>query len=426
MTGIHIFAAVCFALAIFHSFMTKYFEALSKKHRLSNFSGLLHLLGEIEIVFGFWAMIFIVGHFLLAGKQPTIEYLESRVFTEPLFVFVVMIIAGSKPIIYFVNNLVKILAKLLPISNSIAFYFLSLAFLPLMGSFITEPAAMTLAALILSERYFSLGLSTKLKYFTIAVLFVNVSIGGAITAYAAPPVLIVANKWNWDFAYMLQHFSWRAILAVLLNATLISVCYRKELIEVGEKIQKIEAKQLKKEDKIYPAVVITALLFLLGVVVFSHHTTVFMALFLFFLGFTEAFRSAFGEKLILREGLLVAFFLAGLVVLGGQQAWWIDPILTSISADSIFYVAVALTAFVDNAALTYLASLVPSLSDSFKYALVAGALSGGGLTIIANAPNPAGFSILKKYFSFGAINPIGLLGAALVPTLIAVMCFKWI
>ena len=425
MTGMQIFAASCFAVAVIHTFATKYFEALSKIHKAKYYSGILHLLGEIEIVFGFWAMIFIIGHLFVMGKQPTIDYLESRVFTEPMFVFVIMIIAGSRPILYFANKLVNFIARFLPIPNSIGLFFLSLFFLPLMGSFITEPAAMTLAALILSDRYFAHGLSDKLKYLTIAVLFVNVSIGGAMTAYAAPPVLMVASKWNWDFAYMLTHFSWRAALAVFINALLISFIYRKELMAIAlrENTGRIEHSDA---DKIHPGLVVTALLFLCGVVIFSHHITIFMGLFLFFLGFTEAFRTAFGKRLILREGLLVAFFLAGLVVLGGQQAWWIEPILSTLSADSIFYVAIGLTALIDNAALTYLASLVPNLSDSFKYAVVAGALTGGGLTIIANAPNPAGFAILKKYFSFGAINPIRLLGAALVPTLIAMICFKYL
>jgi Na+/H+ antiporter NhaD/arsenite permease-like protein len=425
MTGMQIFAASCFALAVIHTFATKYFEALSKIHKKEYYSGILHLLGEIEVVFGFWAMIFIIGHLFIMGKQPTIAYLESRVFTEPMFVFVIMIIAGSRPILYFAKKLVNFIAKCLPIPSSIGLFFLSLFFLPLMGSFITEPAAMTLSALILSERYFSHGLSDKLKYITIAVLFVNVSIGGAMTAYAAPPVLMVASKWNWDFAFMLAHFSWRAALAVFVNALLISFIYRKELIAVTLR-EKDAQGGLSDVDKIHPGVVATALLFLFGVVFFSHHITIFMGLFLFFLGFTEAFRKAFGQRLILREGLLVAFFLAGLVVLGGQQAWWIEPILTNLSSDHIFYVAIVLTAFIDNAALTYLASLVPDLSESFKYAVVAGALTGGGLTIIANAPNPAGFAILKKYFSFGAINPIRLLGAALVPTLIAMACFKFL
>ena len=85
--------------------------------------------------------------------------------------------------------------------------------------------------------------------------------------------------------------------------------------------------------------------------------------------------------------------------------------------------APALTAITDNAALTYLGSLVQGLSEEFKYALVAGAVTGGGLTVIANAPNPAGFSILRAHFDDGAIHPLGLFVAALPPTLVAAAAF---
>jgi Na+/H+ antiporter NhaD/arsenite permease-like protein len=90
----------------------------------------------------------------------------------------------------------------------------------------------------------------------------------------------------------------------------------------------------------------------------------------------------------------------------------------------VFFGAAALTAITDNAALTYLGSLVPGLSEEFKIALVAGAVTGGGLTVIANAPNPAGASILKEKFEHGAIHPLGLLVAALPPTLVAVLAFR--
>ena len=147
-----------------------------------------------------------------------------------------------------------------------------------------------------------------------------------------------------------------------------------------------------------------------------------MGLFLFFLGFATAYEH-FQDRLILREGLLVAFFLGGLIVLGGQQQWWLQPLLSGMSATTVYFGATLLTAITDNAALTYLGSLVEGLSDEFKYALVAGAVTGGGLTVIANAPNPAGFSILRGHFDEGAINPVGLLLAALPPTLVAVVTF---
>jgi hypothetical protein len=174
-----------------------------------------------------------------------------------------------------------------------------------------------------------------------------------------------------------------------------------------------------------PPLLVTAihLLFLAGIVVFAHHPAVFLGLFMFFLGFTAAYER-YQSPLILREGLLVAFFLAGLVVLGGQQQWWLEPLLLSMDTQSLYFGATALTAITDNAALTYLGSLVPGLSEPFKYALVAGAVTGGGLTIIANAPNPAGASILKGAFEDESINAGGLFLAALAPTLMAVIAFQ--
>ena len=121
--------------------------------------------------------------------------------------------------------------------------------------------------------------------------------------------------------------------------------------------------------------------------------------------------------------LLVRVTAAGLVVLGGPQKWWLQPLLMGMSNTMVYFGATALTAVTDNAALTYLGSLVEGVSDEFKYALVAGAVTGGGLTVIANAPNPAGFAILREYFEDESINPGGLFVAALPPTLVAILTF---
>ncbi len=129
---------------------------------------------------------------------------------------------------------------------------------------------------------------------------------------------------------------------------------------------------------------------------------------------------------MLREGLMVAFYLAGLVVLGGQQQWWLQGVLSRLDESALFYGAAALTAITDNAALTYLGSLVEGVSDEYKYSLVAGAVAGGGLTVIANAPNPAGFAILKDHFEDQSINAFGLFAAALPPTIVAIVCFRGI
>jgi hypothetical protein len=409
-------AAALFVLAVVHTFATRFFERLA--HRQPRHAGLWHLLGEVEVVFGFWALLLMGVMFLLVGKAEAVRYLDSRNFTEPMFVFAIMVIAGTRAVLQAAGSVVRGVARVLPLPHGMAMYFLVLALVPLLGSFITEPAAMTLAALMLRDGLFSQPVSNRLKYATLGVLFVNISIGGTLTPFAAPPVLMVAGVWGWDVAYMISHFGWKAALAVAVNAGCAMLLLRRELGQMGQK------PAADSGTAPVPASVIAVHgLFLLGVVAFAHHPAVFMGLFLFFLGFATAYER-YQDRLILREALLVAFFLAGLVVLGGQQQWWLQPLLMGMDATTVYFGATALTAITDNAALTYLGSLVPGLSEEFKVALVAGAVTGGGLTVIANAPNPAGVAILRHRFDDGAIHPLGLLVAALPPTLVAVLAFR--
>lgn len=416
-TTIEIIGASLFAIAVIHTFSTKYFEKLA--HAQPNHAGLWHLLGEVEAVFGFWAMVLVVFMFFVVGKDDAVQYVDTRNFTEPLFVFAIMVVAASKPILTFAGMIVRGLSNAMPMDKQVAYFFVLLSVVPLLGSFITEPAAMTLAALLLRERFYSQGISTRMQYATLGVLFVNISIGGTLTPFAAPPVLMVAAKWGFDMQYMLTNFGYKAAIAVFFNATVLTFMFAKELTAM----KKPSADAPKDEMPLF--VIGVHLLFLVGVVIFAHHPAVFMALFLFFLGYTSAYEK-YQDRLILKEGLLVAFFLAGLVVLGGMQAWWLQDVLKGMSTTALFYGATALTAITDNAALTYLGSLVEGVSDEFKYALVAGAVTGGGLTVIANAPNPAGFAILRGYFDDEAINPLGLFVSALAPTCVAVICFQFL
>lgn len=409
-----IVAAAIFLVAVLHTFSTRFFAHLA--HVQPKHAGLWHLLAEVEVVFGFWAFVLIALLFWLSGKDAAIRYLESRNFTEPMFVFVIMVIAASRPILNTVIGAVRLLATMIPIHRAVAVYFLCLSVVPLLGSFITEPAAMTLAALMLRDGYFRQNLSNRLKYATIGLLFVNISIGGTLTNFAAPPVLMVAAKWQWDNLFMLSQFGWKSAFAVFTNAAVLTWFFRKEIASKGNVRGTDDAVRLPK------TVAGIHIAFLVGVVFFAHHPAVFMGLFLFFLGYTEAYKM-YQDRLILREGLLVSFFLAGLVVLGGMQQWWLQQTLIGVEPTVLYFLATALTAVTDNAALTYLASLVEGVSNEFKYAIVAGAVTGGGLTIIANAPNPAGVSILKASFDEESVSPLGLFLAALPPTCVAMFAF---
>lgn len=410
MNTLQLTGAILFAIALVHTFSTKLFHSLAKRH--PRHAGLFHLLGEVEVVFGFWAFVLILAMALLADGATAISYVESRQYTEPLFVFVVMVIAASQPVLDAVRDLLALLARLAPVRTEVALCWLGLALVPLSGSLITEPAAMTLAALMLAPQVFRPGIPEWLKYGAIGVLFVNVSIGGTLTSYAAPPVLMVAGTWGWDSAFMASTFGWRAALAVLFNATVITLLLRRHLTPENT-----------VEDVQLPWVVSIVHLVLLGsVVLLAHHPVLFIGLFLLFLGYTQAYPKH-QSRLIIKEGLLVGFFLAGLVVLGGMQQWWLQPLVSSLEPTALFFGALALTAITDNAALTYLGSLIEGLSDHAKYMLVAGAVAGGGLTVIANAPNPAGAALLREGFEDGSIGMGGLFLGALGPTCVAAVMF---
>ncbi|MEY4861997.1 MAG: hypothetical protein RLZ51_92 [Pseudomonadota bacterium] len=413
-TAVQWMAAIVFAIAVAHTFSTKFFEKLA--HNDPKHAGAWHLLAEVEAVFGFWAFVMILIAAIMVTPKAAVEYLDTRNFTEPMFVFTIMVVAASRSVLHMARRLVETISGFVPLPGALSYYVLTLSIVPLLGSFITEPAAMTLGALMLRERFAAASVSQKLKYATLGVLFVNVSVGGVLTPYAAPPVLMVAAKWDWNLAYMLTHFGWKMAIAVSVNAIVTAFAFRKELAALDA------VADVPNTHMPFPVLTIH-LVFLGGIVAFAHHPAVFMGLFLFFMGFATAYPQ-YQDRLILREGLMVAFFLAGLVVLGGQQSWWLEPLLKSMTVDTVYFGATALTAITDNAALTYLGSQVEGLSEEFKRALVAGAITGGGLTVIANAPNPAGYAILRGQFDGGVISPLGLLIAAAPPTLTAILAFR--
>ena len=418
-----IVATALFALAVLHTFSVSLFQRRAVRYRQGSIGeNFFHLLGEVEIAFGLWAGALVAYLAVFIEPQAAIEYLESRNFTEPLFVFVVMVIAATRPIIVLVHRAIAFAARILPLPSDMAFYAAALTLGPLLGSVITEPAAMTVTALVLKDRFFQRDVSLTAKYITLGVLFVNVSIGGVLTHFAAPPVLMVAQTWHWDSLYMLTHFGWKAALAVLLNTIFAVMLCRRELTKENTAAVGATAAAFGTA----PGWLVGLHVLFLGSVVFtSHYSTVFLGLFLFFLGLA-AITQEYQDELKLRESLLVAFFLGGLVVLGGMQEWWLAPTIQALDAGPLFVGSVALTAITDNAALTYLGSQVEGITDALKYALVAGAVAGGGLTVIANAPNPVGFAILRDNFADNGISALRLLIAALLPTAIAMACFWWL
>jgi hypothetical protein len=432
-----------FVLAILHTFAAARFAGLAHRvqHRHDERARerglptspslpaeLLHFLGEVEVVFGLWAVVLLVATTVYAGWESARHYVSDTVdYTEPLFVVVIMALAATRPVIGFAEAAMRRVAAAGG-GTPAAWWVAILTIGPVLGSFITEPAAMTICALLLARQFYDLQPSTRLKYATLGVLFVNVSIGGTLTQFAAPPVLMVARTWGWDIPFMASNFGWRAVTAIVVSTAIYFLLFRKELRELADRSAVSEV-ELPDDADVWPELlpvppwlVVVHLAFMAWTVLNSHYPALFMGGFLFFLGFARA-TAPYQSRIELRTPLLVGFFLAGLVIHGGLQGWWIAPVLGRLPEVPLFLGAAALTAVNDNALITYLATLVPNLSLELKLAVVQGAVVGGGLTVIANAPNPAGQALLGRFFD-GAISPLGLLAGALLPTVVAAAVFR--
>lgn len=391
------------------------------RHHQSIPASILHFLGEVEAVFGIWVLPLFVAIAVWKDWDTAKYYVNSTVnYTEPLFVIIVMAIAGSRPILKFASRSLSVLAGKSPAR----WWWTLLTVGPLLGSFITEPAAMTICALLLGREFYSLKPGKPFMYATLGLLFVNISVGGTLTHFAAPPVLMVASKWDWSATFMLSEFGYRAILGIVLSNLVYFLIFRNELAALAKKHPvQLETTSSTEDEKIPLWITSVHIAFLAATVLISHYPALFIGGFLFFLAFTMA-TSAYQSEIAMRSPLMVGFFLAGLVIHGGLQGWWIEPLLGSLNKGPLLLGATFLTAFNDNAAITYLATLVPNFDQSLKIAVVSGAVAGGGLTVIANAPNPAGQSILNKYFP-GGIAPGPLVLAALIPTLVMLGCFAF-
>lgn len=537
-------ATLIFLCAIIHTFMAGKFLTIAKrweaihrervslgeveKNSVHIGAGIFHLFGEVETVFGIWAIVLGVGIMAFFDWNTMVEYLNHGVeFTEAMFVVTIMILASTRPILNFTEICMRRIANLMGGSLA-AWWFTLLTVGPILSSLITEPAAMTITALLLSRKLYELNPGTKFKYATLGLLFVNISVGGTFTNFAAPPVLMVAAPWDWGTWHMLSNFAWKVLISMLLSNGVYFLIFRKELerlqkkhaiksvkdelqrnflslhkldeeidhiieeinfesdtitplreqiearinevrtslgvrlrerymqelaesgleeklieeayLERFEEIKIIRLRRAfprllpveqrpeyydphwdKRDDSVPGWITVVHISFMMWTIINAHHPSLFVAGLLFFIGFAKV-TVPHQNTIDLKPPLLVGFFLGGLVIHGGLQAWWIAPVLGSLGKVSLMLTATVLTAFNDNAAITFLATLVPNFSEVMKHAVVAGAVTGGGLTVIANAPNPAGQSLLQKYFENG-VSPVGLLLAALLPTTIVWFVF---
>lgn len=436
-------ALIIFVCAIVHTFLTgkiailahrkerQYVELVKRKGRVyqeekhvSFVAEVLHFLGEVEIVFGLWVIV-LLGAITIFYNWPTaVSYISTRHYTESVFVIVIMTVASTRPILKLAERLLHIFAGFGG-STPAAWWVTLLTIGPLLGSFITEPGAMTITAILLGKQFYQLRPSPVFAYATLGLLFTNISVGGVLTQFAAPAVLIVAEEWHWSTWYVFTTFGWKAIVGLLAaNATYFALFSRE-----FKKLQKPETAVAERltlgeepdEDGVPLWITVVHLVILVWIVLNAHTAAIFIGTFLLFLGFHAATRPH-QWTLNLKAPLLVGLFLAGLVIHGGVQAWWIAPLLGGLDPLPLFFLSMGLTTVNDNAAITYLSTLIPNFGPALKYAVIAGAVTGGGLTVIANAPNPAGMSLLRRYFN-DEVSPLRLFLGAAIPTALMALAF---
>lgn len=441
-TPFDLVATIIFICAVVHTFLTgkitvlahrkerQYIELIQRKGRayreekhVSFVAEMLHFLGEVEIVFGIWAIILAIAITISYNWATAVSYLSSRNYTESIFVIVIMTVAGTRPILKLAESLLRFFASLGGRTPA-AWWLTLLTIGPLLGSFITEPAAMTITAILLGQQFYRLRPRPTFAYATLGLLFTNVSIGGVLTQFAAPAILIVAGEWHWTTPFVFLTFGWRAICGLLVANLTYFLYFRKDFREMRSNLPPMYSSFGRGEEGEAPVPLWITLVHLavLVMIVWNAHTSIiFIGVFLLFMGFHQATRPH-QWTLNLKPPLLVGLFLAGLVIHGGLQGWWIQPLLGHIAPIRLFLLSTVLTSVNDNASITYLSTLIPNFSDVMKYVVVAGAVTGGGLTVIANAPNPAGQFLLKKYFN-DEISPLRLFLGALIPTIILALSF---
>lgn len=385
---------------------------------------ILYFLGEVESVFLIWVIPLVITMTYFFGWDTAVEYVEGCDFNAPVFVVVIMIVAASRPIVNFAERGLEVIASIGGRTPA-AWWMTILSIGPLLSSLITEPAAMTLCAVLLIKQFYRYHPKPSLAYSTIGLLFVNVSVGGTLTHFAAPPVLMVSKAWGWDTPFMLFHFGWKAVVGILLSNIVYYWIFREEFKKL------IASRSIHYADDRGAArppvpfwITLSHLVLLTWIVSMGQYTAMFLGAFLLYLAFYQA-TAPHQNHLSLRGPVLVGCFLAGLVIHGSLQEWWLSIVLGRVGQGALMLIGIILTSFNDNAAITYLATLVPNLTLGMKLAVVAGAVAGGGLTVIANAPNPAGYSLLVKYFRDG-ISPMWLFIAALIPTIIISCCLAFL
>lgn len=422
-------ALACFILSIVHIFMIPVFARLYRNYQNKRIAfpedwkrflwlgEWYRLMSTIELVFLLWSVPLFFWFLYTEGYKGTMAYLNTRNYTFSMFIIVMWLLLGSKPISYAVEHA---FAKIANIGRqSPKSWWLTVMFVaPLSTIFLRETGAIIIATTLLAKYFYDLSPSTRFSYATMGLLFSNVSIGGLLTTSSSRSLSMILRTLRWDNYEVMTHFGWKALLAICLSTTVYYYLFRREFHHFPRKIEHIINAGRKIPIWIicvHIAMAFAAMRFrsapvLMGGVcifyVFFHRLTVF-----------------YQNKIDFWKVCCLGVFFIGMSFVGGLQEWWILKLVKNSSDFGYMWAAYILSIFLDNVLVNLMMHDLPVVTDCYLYLVVAGCMSAGGLTLIANTPNIVSFATLRPFFQKPSFSFWKLFLASLFPSVLALMLF---
>lgn len=422
-------AAVFFFLSILHTFCTPFFYKRFQicQHKKMIFpekwrkylwlSESYRLLSSVDVIFIFWSVPLFLWFLYSEGYAEAIDYFNHRNYLFALFIMIMLILLESRPIVYLSECIFLTIAKIGKQSPKCWWWTLMLG-APFSAILLKETGAMIIAATLLVRYFYKFAPSLRFSYATMGLLFSNISVGGLITDISSRALLLVSPALKGEQEFVIRHFSWKAVIAIFLSTTTYYLMFRKEF----DHFPKVVKNASIADERVPIWLICLHVLFVAAIMSVRSVPLLMIGILILYLGLHQ-FTIFYQNSIRVTKVCCVGLFYAGLLILGGLQEWWMLVIMHRMSDFGYMFTSYILSMFLDNVLVNYLVHNLSVATDCFLYLVIAGCMSAGGVTILANAPNIVGYLIIKPFFPTSPVSLGRLFVFALGPSLIALMTF---
>lgn len=383
---------------------------------------MVYFFGEIEVVFGLWAIPLLLSMVWFFDWDTPVAYIKSNHYTEAAYLFVSMAIAATYPVIRFVEQVSEKVMGWFE-DTPLTWWMTLLTLGPLFASYLKDTSMMTIVAILLMRHFYIFRPPLKLALATQSLLFVNMGVAGSLTSVASPTALLVSGPWGWDTGFMFFTFGWKAMVGIITVNVVYWFLFRESFAALNRKAKTMFLQKVEVVDVPF-WVTGVHLAFLVWVILTNNEPALYLGAFVLFLGFYQA-THPYQIALSLRVPILIAFFVASLELHASLQGWWAEAFLESFKEQVLPFVALVLTTICHNSMVVYLATFVPHLTDRAKEAYFSGAIAASGLTLISSGANLIGYKVLSQAFD-EPIAPSTIFIYSFLPTFIMLAIFLYL